>query len=229
MPCSPFMCTFAGWLFTLAPLNQLINKPTARLQRVRDRVTHKVVVKVSAELRHRLGATIIGVLGHVGGEVRVEAFDIVERRAHIISDQKIIEQLIFNARHQRITRALETNPDIALCTIEVDCHARSSRGNLDEPKVLAKRLAGCKVTSDSSLVLGSQLIRPAVAKFLWFFYDAGRPTRIDRCNFICFAVYSNKSRKDLRPFFHGAAVVVLKFWNEIVGPRAVFTLVTVKR
>src|SRR5258705_3400586 len=198
------------------------------LQRVCHWVTHKIVVKISAEFRHCLGATIIGILGHVGREVRVEAFDIVERCAHIISDQKIIEQLIFDTLHQRIARALETNPDFAFGTVKVDCDARASRSDLNKPKRLTKRLAGCKVTPDSYLVLGSQLIRPAVAKFLWFLYDARSPRRINRRNFIRFAVDPDKSRKYLRPFFHSVAAVVLESWNEIVGPRAVFTLVTVE-
>src|SRR6266446_6977354 len=194
---------------------------------MRNRITHKIMVKVSVEFRHCLGAAIVGVFGHVGGEVRVEARDIVERRTHVIADQKIVEQLVFDALHQRIARALETNTDIAFGTVEINCDARPSRGNLNESKSLTKRLAGCKVTSDSYLVLGSQLIRPAIAKFLGFLYDAGRPTRMDRRNFICFAVDPDKSRKYLRPVFHSAAVVVLEFWNKIVGPLAVFTLVAV--
>ena len=63
---------------------------------------------------------IIGILGHIRREMRIKALSIEKRRAHKVSDQEIVEQLMFDARHQRIAWAFETDPDIAFSAIEID-------------------------------------------------------------------------------------------------------------
>src|SRR5215813_3331655 len=128
------------------------------LQRVRNWIAHKVVAKICTEFLHRLGAPIIGVLGDIGSEVWVEGFDVKKRRAHIISDQKIVEKLMFDAGHQRVARAFEANPDVPFGAIEIDCNARPSCRNLNEPKILAQCLTGKEIPPYPAFVLCSQWI-----------------------------------------------------------------------
>ena len=44
---------------------------------------------------------------------------------------------MLDAAYQRVARAFEADPDVALRAIEIDGNARPSCGNLDEPKIFS--------------------------------------------------------------------------------------------
>ena len=198
-------------------------------QAMGDRVAHIVVPEIGPQLSLCFGAAIIPVFGDIRREIRVQRFDVVQRGAHIVSDQQIVEQLVFDAGHQRGAGTLERNADIALVAVEVDRDARSSGGHLYEPEMILQPLANLEVVLDLGLVFGSQRIRPAIAKFLGWFAAATKTPRIEWGNLVGFAVHPDKGGQDFGLVRQRCGLIVGELGNEVVGPNTVFALIALER
>src|ERR1700730_2766795 len=145
--------------------------------------------------------------------MRVEAFDIVQRRAHVVSDQEIVKQFVFDAGHQRVARALEADPDITFIAIEVDYHARSARRYFNKPEIVTQSLTSREVAADLGFVVAGQGVGPAVAEIFRLSYDPRGAPRVDWRDLVGFAIDPDEGGKDFRPVWDRVGLVIRKLWN----------------
>ena len=88
-----------------------------------DATAPSVFGKIFGEFLFGFRAAVIGILGHVGSEVRVQAgprpFS-MKSRLHEVSDQQIVKYFVLNCGHERMTRRFKCNAAIKPLLFELN-------------------------------------------------------------------------------------------------------------
>ena len=182
------------------------------------------MAKVGGEFSSRFCATVVGIFCDIRTEIRIQAFDSVKRGFHVISEQKVIENLVVHAGHQRRARAFEGDTNISAFAIQLNPMTSPTGLDFDEAEVLREVLARAKILFERGNIVLLKWITPIVAEFARVADLLWHSGRCDQCHRIVLAIYADESRQHLRSSRIGRSLVVFQFGHQRIRPHAVLSL-----
>jgi hypothetical protein len=126
--------------------------------------------KIFLQLLFRLRSAVVGILGHVGTEVGVQAGSrpfSMKRGLHEVSDQQIVKYLVAHRGHERMTRRFKGDTAIEPSFFELNDGVLSSNPDRNKIQASIEVRDRMEIISHVGRIVLFKLIRPIVAEIFW--------------------------------------------------------------
>ena len=135
-----------------------------------------ILIHVGLELLLRAGTAVVSILRHIGAEVRVQtARRAMQRSAHVVADEQVVEDAVPYSGHQRVARRLERQA-ASLTQVQIYPVVLAADPQIDEAVCFAEVLYLLEIAGGFLRVVLLEFVTPAVVEVLRFMHDLRRRT-----------------------------------------------------
>ena len=192
-----------------------------------QRSASPVLRHVRFHLPLRAGAAVVGVLRHVGSEVRVQsARRAVQRGAHVVADEQVVEDAAPYRRHERMPRRFEGQAAVA-APIQVHEVVPAADPEIDEVVRAAQVLYRLEIACGVPRVVLLEFVGPVVSEIFGFVDDRRAGRRAYLLERVGPAAISDEGRE--HPPSSGMPAVLVRSNRMLLRPYAVRPLIPVQR